>query len=148
MQNYTVPRQDFDLLLEAMGDRKTAENFAKIIESVAIDAIDDERAMVITEKLGTYTMPREVIDSFKEMIKIEIKDELKKELVTREIFEERFKVIEERFNVVDEKLKSLEKVMNEKFNSLNFKLNIFIALALIALAFANPAFVQLIAKLF
>lgn len=75
------------------------------------------------------------------MIKIEIKDELKKELVTREIFEERFKVIEERF-------KSLEKVMNEKFNSLNFKLNIFIAIALIALAFANPTFVQLLGKLF
>lgn len=67
MQTYTLPRQDFDLLLEAMGDRKAVENFAKIIESVAIDAIDDERAMVITEKLGAYTMPREVIDSFHEV---------------------------------------------------------------------------------
>lgn len=67
MPTYTVPRQDFDLLLEAMGDRKKAENLAKIIESVAIDAIDDERAKVITEKLGTYTMPREVIDSVHEV---------------------------------------------------------------------------------
>ncbi|MGH7453427.1 MAG: hypothetical protein ACRENG_18905 [bacterium] len=66
MQTYTVPQPDFELLLAAMGDRKTAENFAKIIESVAIDAIDDERARAITEKLGTYTMPREVIDSFHE----------------------------------------------------------------------------------
>lgn len=100
----------------------------------AIDTINKEAAKEILEK--------------KELVKIEIKDELKKELVTREIFEERFKVIEERFNVVDEKLKSLEKVMNEKFNSLNFKLNIFIAIALIALTFANPTFVQLIGKLF
>jgi len=47
----------------------------------------------------------------------------KKELVTREIFDERFK-------------------------SLNFKLNIFIAIALAALTFANPTFVALIEKLF
>jgi len=51
-------------------------------------------------------------------------------LVTREIFEERF-------NVVD-----------EKFKSLNFKLNIFVAIALAALTFANPTFVGLIEKLF
>lgn len=57
-------------------------------------------------------------------------NELKKELVTREVFEERFNVIEERFK------------------SLNFKLNIFIAIALAALTFANPMFVALIEKLF
>ena len=89
------------------------------------------------------------------MIKIEVRDELRRELVTREIFEERLKIIEEkfkslrneineRFNVVDEKFK----VIDEKFKSLNFKLNIFIAIALIALTFANPAFVQLIGELF
>jgi hypothetical protein len=64
MQTYTVPQPDFELLLAAMGDRKTAENLAKFIAAVAVDAIDDERARVITEILGTYIMPREVIDSF------------------------------------------------------------------------------------
>jgi hypothetical protein len=48
---------------------------------------------------------------------------------------ERFNVVNERFNVVD-----------EKFKGLNFKLNIFIAIALIALTLANPTFVKLIEK--
>ncbi len=133
MQTYTLPRETFDLLVETFGDKKKAEIFARTMES-ALDAIDNKAAKEIAEKT--------------EIIKIEIKEELKKELLTREIFEERFKVIEERFNGVNEKIKSLEKVMNEKFNSLNFKLNLFIAIALIALTFANPTFVQLIGKLF
>ncbi len=161
MQTYTLPRRCFDLLVEAVGDEKKAGNFAKAIEP-AIGAINDNAARTFVEKMGAFTLPQEALDSLlevfgdrrkeiaekKEFIKIEIKEELKKELLTREIFEERFKVIEERFNVVDEKIKSLEKVMNEKLNSLNFKLNIFVAIALIALTFANPAFVQLLGKLF
>jgi len=66
----------------------------------------------------------------KQLLKIALKDDLKQELVTRELFEERFKVIE------------------EKFTSLHFKMNLFIAIALIALTFANPTFVQLLQKLF
>ncbi|MBI3599120.1 MAG: hypothetical protein HY097_00550 [Nitrospinae bacterium] len=62
--------------------------------------------------------------------KDELLDAIRKEFVTRELFEERFNVIEERFK------------------SLNFKLNIFIAIALIALTFANPTFVKLIERLF
>jgi len=140
MQTYTMPREAFDLLVEALGEKQKAEIFATAMES-QIGFIRDRADEQIAEK--------------KEMIKIEIRDELKKELVTREIFEERFKIIDEkfkslgneineRFNVVDEKFK----VIDEKFKSLNFKLNIFIAIALIALTFANPAFVQLIGKLF
>jgi len=140
MQTYTMPREVFDLLVEALGERKKAEIFATAMES-QIDFINDKADEQIAEK--------------KEMIKIEIRDELKKELVTREIFEERFKIIDEkfkslgtemniRFDGVDEKFK----VIDEKFKSLNFKLNLFIAIALIALTFANPTFVQLIGKLF
>jgi len=50
-------------------------------------------------------------------------NELKKELLTREVFEERFK-------------------------SLNFKLNVLLAIALAALTFANSTFVSAIEKLF
>jgi len=113
--SYTLPRQAFDLLVEALGDKNKAEKFASAMES-AIEAINDNTARAVIEK--------------KELAKSELKDELKKELVTREVFEERF-------NVVD-----------EKFKSLNFKLNIFIAIALAALTFANPTFVALIEKLF
>ena len=98
----------------------------------------------------------------KQLLKAEIKDELRNELVTRELFEERFKriderfkLIDERFKLVDERFKALEnvmlerfKVIDEKFAHLNFKMNIFIAIALISLTFANPTFVALIQKLF
>ncbi|MGH7453428.1 MAG: hypothetical protein ACRENG_18910 [bacterium] len=121
-----MPREAFNSLIESFGDKKSAEAIAGVVES-AIDTINKEAAKEIDEK--------------KQMIKIEIKEELRNELITREIFEERFKSLEKeidaRFDVVDEKLKSL-----------NFKLNIFIAIALIALTFANPAFVQLLGKLF
>jgi hypothetical protein len=115
METYTLPREAFNLLVEAFGDKKKAEIFAKAMESV-IDAIREKATEEIVEK--------------KEIAKIEVKDELKKELVTREIFEERMKVIDERFK------------------SLNFKLNLFMAIALIALTFANPTFVKLIEGLF
>ncbi len=144
MATYTLPREAFELLVEALGEKKKAEIFAKAMES-AIDAIDEKAKEAIVEK--------------KEIIKIEVKEDLKRELVTRDIFEERFKglekeinekfnVVNERFNVVDERFKSLEKEMNERFKSLNFKLNIFIAIALIALTFANPTFIKLLEKFF
>lgn len=75
------------------------------------------------------------------MIKIEVREELKRDLVSREVFDETINGLRiemrERFNVVD-----------EKFKSLNLRLNIFLAIALIALTFANPAFVAVIQKLF
>jgi hypothetical protein len=66
---------------------------------------------------------KESIIEKKEHLKIELKDELKRELVTKDIFEERF-------------------------NTLNFKLNIFIGIALIALTLANPTFAELIKTIF
>ncbi len=165
MQTYTLPRETFNLLLEALGGQQKAETFAKSMESFLV-AIDNKATAGIVDK--------------KEMIKVEIRDDLRKELVTREIFDETFKnlrnEIRERFNVVDEKfkgvdekfkgvdekfkgvdekfkgvdekLKSLEDRMLEKFKSLDFKLNLFLAIALIALTFANPVFVELIKKIF
>ncbi|MBI5750511.1 MAG: hypothetical protein HZA00_15450 [Nitrospinae bacterium] len=126
MAVYTLPHEAFELLEEALGEREKAKKFARAMES-AIEAIDEKARESIVEK--------------KEHIKIEVREDLKKELVTRELFEKRF-------NVVDEKFKSLEKEMNERFKSLNFKLNIFIAIALITLTFANPTFVKLIERLF
>ena len=165
MQTYTLPRETFNLLLKALGGQEPAEDFARSMESVLV-AIDNKATAGIVEK--------------KEMVKIEVREELRKELVTREMFEgqrkelaEKFNVVTERFNVVDEKFISLETKMNErfkvvdekfislekamnarfdvvdeKFKSLNFKLNLFLAVALIALTFANPAFVELIKKMF
>jgi len=147
MQTYTLPRETFNLLLEMFGEQQKAEIVAKTLES-AIVAIDKKATEGIVEK--------------KEMIKIEVREELRKELVTREMFEslgmemrerfnvvdEKLKLVNERFNVVDEKFKSLEDRIDERLKSLNFKLNLFLAIALIALTFANPTFVALIQKMF
>jgi len=165
MQTYTLPRETFNLLLKALGGQEPAEVFARSMESFLV-TIDNKATAGIVDK--------------KEMIKIEVREELRKELVTREMFDgqrkelnekfnvvdekfksletkmierfngvnERFNSVNERFNTVDEKFISLEKVMTERFKSLNFKLNLFLAIALIALTFANPAFVELIKKAF
>jgi hypothetical protein len=73
----------------------------------------------------TYTLPGSTFNMLADFMG-KGKDELKNELVTRDVFEERFKVIDERFKRLD------------------FKLNIFIGIALIGITFANPSFVELI----
>ncbi len=126
METPTRPREAFDVLVESMGGKQREEVVAKAMES-AIASVQQRANQEILQQ--------------KQFLKIEIKDELKQELVTRELFEERFKVIEEKFNTMDERFK----VIDEKFSSLHFKMNIFIA---VALTFANPTFVQLLQKLF
>jgi len=66
----------------------------------------------------------------KEMIKIEVRDELRKELVTREIFDEALKNLQnemrEGFNVIDEKFKGVDekfKVVDERFKSLEDRMD-------------------------
>ena len=124
MAVYSLPRDAYELLVEALGEREKAEAFARALER-SIQAIDERAAIV--EKKG--------------QIKAELRDDLRQELVTRELFEERMKVLDERF-------KSLEKEMNERFTNLNYKLNIFIAIALLALTLANPTFAALVSGLF
>jgi len=140
MGAYTLPRHVFNLLEGMFGERPKAGEFAKAIEST-IETIQERAEKEIVEK--------------KELLKLEIKDELRNELVTRGIFEERFKSIEERFKslekAMDERFKGVDerfKGVDERFNSLHFKMNIFIAIALIALTFANPTFIKLIERLF
>jgi len=133
MATYSLPRDAYELLVEALGEKEKAEVFARALER-SIQAIDERANGAIVEK--------------KEQIKGEVREELRQELVTRELFEERMKVIDGRFNLVDERFKSLATEMNERFTSLNFKLNIFIAIALLALTLANPTFAALVGRLF
>jgi hypothetical protein len=49
MPAYTLPREAFNLLVEAFGEQKKAETFAKAMES-AIDAIQDQAKDEIVEK--------------------------------------------------------------------------------------------------
>lgn len=115
METYTLPRETFNMFEQTLGGKENAEILARTLET-AIGSIQQRAKEEIIEQ--------------KQILKVVLKDELTKELVTRDLFEERFKVIEERFK------------------SLNFRLNIFIALALAALTLANPAFVELIKAIF
>jgi hypothetical protein len=133
METYTLPREAFDILQESLGGKQKAEVLARTLETV-ISSIQQRAKEEILEQ--------------KQLLKVALKEELKQELVTREIFEERSNVIEERFKSLENTMTEKFKLVDEKFASLHFKMNIFIAIALIALTFANPTFVQLLQKLF
>ena len=115
---YSLPRDAFEILVETFNSKEKAEKFAEAIEKI-VNFVRNKSEEEIIQK--------------KEHIKIELKEELTKELVTRELFEERFKSIDERFKSID-----------ERFKMLDFKINILIALTLIVITFANPTFVELI----
>jgi len=119
---YSLPREAFEILVETFKSKEKAEKFAKAIEEIV--NFSREKA-------------KEEIQEKKENLKIELKEELRKELVTRELFEERFKAIDERFKNID-----------ERFKILDFKINLLIALTLIIITFANPTFVELIKNIF
>jgi len=133
METYTLPREAFDVLEQSLGGKQKAEILAKTLES-AIGGIQQRAKEESLEQ--------------KQFLHIALKDELKQELVTREIFEERSNVMEERFKSLENTMTERFKVVDEKFASLHFKMNLFIAIALIALTFANPTFVQLLQKIF
>jgi len=133
MSAYSLPRDAYELLVEALGEKEKAEIFAQTLER-SIQAIDERPDAAIVEKKG--------------QIKAELRDDLCQELVTRELFEERMKVIDERFKSLEREMVERFNVVDEKFTSLNFKLNIFIAIALLALTLANPTFAALVGRLF
>ena len=119
---YSIPREAFEILEDTFHSREKAKKFAEAIEEIILYS-QQEAKKEIEEK--------------KNILKIELKEELKNELVTRELFEERFKTVDERFKNVD-----------EQFKILNFKFNLLITLVIIALTFANPTFVTVIEKIF
>ena len=129
MKTYTLPRNVFDILVDTFKDKQKAENFANAIEEIV--------------DISVKRAEEEIIEK-KELVKIEIKEELKNELVTRDLFEERFKVVDERFKSIEAKFENVD----ERFKTLDFKINILIALTMIALTFANPTFVNLIKEIF
>jgi len=129
MNTYTLPRNVFDILVDTFKDKQKAEKFASAIEEIVDISVKKAEEEIIEKK---------------ELVKIELKEELKNELVTRDLFEERFKVVDERFKSIDMKFESVD----EKFKTLDFKINILIALTMIVLTFANPTFVSLIKEIF
>ena len=130
---YTVPRPVFEKLAESLKDRDAAEKFASSIEE-AVHEIET-------------AAKRETVDKTA-MIKTEIKEDLTKVLVTREIFDERFESMSQ---VMNERFESMNRVMNERFENVNerFKrtelwLKILVGLSLFGITLANPGFIEII----
>ena len=152
---YTLPRPVFEKLAESLKDRDVAEKFASSIEE-AVHEIESAAKRETIEKTA--------------MSKAEIKEDLTKVLVTRELFEERFlnmnQVMSERFEsmnqVMNERFESMNQLMNERFANVEerflsmkvyiderFKrtelwLKIIVGLSLFGMTLANPGFVEIV----
>jgi hypothetical protein len=134
--------ETYKLLEKRLGEEEAREIVKALGEALQVTDKKSEEAIERIENKADFLITQK---------KFELKDELTKELATKadiirlegvikaevERLEGMIKVLEERFNVVE-----------ERFKSLNFKLNLFIAIALLALTFANPTFVNLIEGLF
>jgi hypothetical protein len=122
---YIIPRPVYEKLVETLHDRSTADRFASSIED-AVDGMEREVRRETVEKTI--------------MIKAEIKDDLSKTLVTRELFDERFAAmqdhIDQRFLFVD-----------ERFKRVDLWLKLIVGLSILGLTLANPGFLELVKAL-
>ena len=119
---YSIPRPVFNKLEKSLGDKQAAEELASSMES----AVNEIRRAV----------DRETVDNMN-LVKSEIKDDLSKTLVTRELFEERFLHVDEKFRHIDEKFRHLEEKMNLKFHLL-------IGICIAGFSLFNPGFIEIV----
>jgi predicted nuclease with TOPRIM domain len=116
MHHYKLSRDTFDMLQSTFGTKERAEIFAGNLEEF-LDQIDEKAGKTAVDRLET--------------IRLQIKEDLSEVLVTREMFEERFKFnndnLETRFNVVAEKFNAVAerfKSVDDRFASLEEHLEV------------------------
>jgi len=138
--NYRVPRPLYESLAEKLKDRSLAEQFVLSIED-AVDEIDRGVHGGISERVGG--------------IKMEVKEDLSKILVTRERFEALEDHLDERFNGVDLRFQAMQRQMDLRFNSIqlhiderfkriDLKFNVLIGLLIAGFTLFNPGFLELL----
>jgi predicted nuclease with TOPRIM domain len=132
------------LVLEYVKEPKTAQKIIEAIE-VLFKQTEEKVEIIAKEKITEKTLENKII----------IKEELRSELVTREILEEkfnvidqRFNIIEEKFNLVDEKFNSLKVEIDEKFKRMELWFKIVIAVLIFGFFIFNPDFLDLIKFIF
>lgn len=116
--NQALPRNVFEILVSALGDRSKAEQFATGVESL----VSEQEKRVKSE------------------VKSEIKAELKDELITREIFLMHTQMVEDRFQMMD-------RTMIDKFKMVDEKFKILIGLVILFGTVLNPTLLNFLAKL-
>jgi len=119
--------------------------------------------------MGTITSVKRNPSLRDEVIRMKIKDELRNELITKDLFNEKMKAIDERFVALEEKMDvrfkatdqridhleikmdqrigNLEMKMDERFKRTDLKMNIIIGLSLLAMTLFNPKFMDIMSKL-
>jgi len=95
-----MPRSVFERFVDTLQNRQVAESFAASLEG----AFAGLEGRVHQETIGRMVL-----------MKAEIKDDLSKTLVTRELFEERMRGIHQQFQGVDLKFHALEDKMEQRF---------------------------------
>ena len=122
---YTLPRNIFDLLLEAIGDKQKTEVFARAIES-SIQAIDDKAVESITEK--------------KHQLKAELYNDLRSELATKEFV--RAEISEVRAEISEVRTEISE--VRAEIKAMQTWMKVLVGLMVFGLTLANPGFIELI----
>ena len=114
--NYTLPRNIFINFQEVFGKEKA-------------DSIARELQQSIGQNIGLGYQ--------------NLKNSLKDELVTKELFEERFKLVDERFKLIDERFKTVD----QRFASLDLQLKLLIGLVILFGTVLNPNLLSFIAQM-
>jgi len=110
---YVLSRSLFDKLSSSLG-RDIAEEFASSIEGAVAE-------------IQQHTLNRSVEEQIR--LNVKLKEDLRSELVTKEVFEERL-------NTLDEKFKRME-----------FFQKLILAICLFLVTMANPAFMSIMEKI-
>ncbi len=94
--NYTLSRPSFNMFADVLG-KDRAEAFVSEFEQT----INEQRSAL--EQQLSHQFEQQLALS-QAQLKVTLKEELRNELVTRELFEERFKQVDKRFEQVDKRL--------------------------------------------
>jgi hypothetical protein len=93
---YTLSRPSFNMFAEVLG-KERAEAFVSEFEHT----VNTQR--IALEQQLTHQFEQQLALN-QAQLKIALKEELRNELVTRELFEERFKLVDKRFEQIDKRL--------------------------------------------
>ncbi|MCG6552470.1 MAG: hypothetical protein L7F77_09090 [Candidatus Magnetominusculus sp. LBB02] len=117
----TLPIEIYDLLEKKVG-KEEAREVGKIL-TASLDAIEKRAETLVVQK------------------KAEIKEELSKELATKEDLAR----LEGRLN---ERITGLEGRMNERFTAMDWRMRVYFLILLFVMLLTNPKALDLIAKMF
>ncbi|TAE33873.1 MAG: hypothetical protein EAZ92_00310 [Candidatus Kapaibacterium sp.] len=123
---YTIPLGFYQHIEEKFG-KELATEVAKTLESGVLLIEEQAKALAVQKK-------------------IELKDELTKELVTKAEFMGEMKAVREEIKTVREEIKTVETRLQGELKTMNLKINFLIGLMILALTAMNPVVAELLKR--